>query len=62
MVKIYAGDRKDRFILPSDLLADYSPYLAACFNTSYDFKEAVEGVLRLSEERPDFVKIPCCLC
>lgn len=51
-VKIYAGDEKGPFLVSKDVLAHFSPYFAACFN---GFKESVDGVLRLEDEKPKFV-------
>ena len=52
---IYVGDQEEPFELPKDLLSRYSPYFAACFNGN--FKEGVEGVLRLPDEKPEYMEI-----
>lgn len=54
-VTILVGPDEVAFKLPRDLLGYYSPYFKACFNGN--FKEGQEGVLRLPEDNPEYIKL-----
>lgn len=55
LVKICVGSEEKPYSLPKDLIAHYSSYFASCFKNNW--KEANEGVLRLSDEKPEFFDV-----
>lgn len=54
-VTILAGPNEEAFKFPRDLLSYYSPFFKACFNGN--FKEGKEGILRLPEDNPDYIRL-----